>query len=597
MTEAREAPRRPDVVIIALAVAVGLTRLLALSEEMWEWDEALFTAAVRDYDVAQHQPHPPGFPLFIALARFVRPFTPSDFHALQVVNTIAAMFIFPLGYLLGRVIGFARRSAIFAALLLAFLPNVWYFGGTANSDISALIAVMLAISFLFLGRDRDRFYIAGCLLMGVAVSFRPQCALIGLYPWLEASWPRLRTRPRQIVAGALGSLAVAAAAYSGAALASASWDAYLASVEHQSQWVYNVDSFKNPTRPPLLECFRIYAVDPSRAGKVSIAIAVLAAIGLLRGRRPALRTALTFGPFLIFAGFMLGLPGAGRLSLGFMPLPALLATEGALVIGEMVRGLARRVASGLGERVAGVVQAVIVLVLVGRCIQWTLPALNEVRDDIPPTVEVMHWIHANLDRRHVTLYVEGGLWPFARYYLQGYRWQTIDDRFATHRVKEKRNAWIVRPGVVSGENDIEFRRHRGRIWNLSAHRYFEASVEPVSASVTFTDGWYWPETLGEEMWRWMGAKGRALLPGIAGRGEFLLRMTSMTERPVVTIRLNGAILDRFIPPNREFERRYVIDSRRETEDVLIEVSRTEKAPGDPRDLGLMLRGYGWRAVE
>ena len=53
---------------------------------MWDWDEALFCLGMRSYDVTNHHPHPPGFPVFIATAKLLRLIIPSDFRALQVIN-------------------------------------------------------------------------------------------------------------------------------------------------------------------------------------------------------------------------------------------------------------------------------------------------------------------------------------------------------------------------------------------------------------------------------------------------------------------------------------------------------------------------------
>src|SRR5215813_12646957 len=85
-----------------------------------ERDEMLFCLGMRAYDVAQHHPHPPGFPLFIGLGRAVRLLGLDDFHALQVVVTLAAMLLFPALLMLGRELGLRADTAMAAAALCAF---------------------------------------------------------------------------------------------------------------------------------------------------------------------------------------------------------------------------------------------------------------------------------------------------------------------------------------------------------------------------------------------------------------------------------------------------------------------------------------------
>src|ERR1041384_6260763 len=104
---------------------VALTRILLASRSLWDWDEALFSYAVIDYDVAQHHPHPPGFPLYIVLARFVRLFVGSEFRALQIVCVAGAIALFPLMLALGREMRMPFATAFASASLLVFFPNVW----------------------------------------------------------------------------------------------------------------------------------------------------------------------------------------------------------------------------------------------------------------------------------------------------------------------------------------------------------------------------------------------------------------------------------------------------------------------------------------
>src|SRR5262245_65829314 len=94
-------------VVIATAVIVAAMRVLARGHSMWDWDEGLFSLGVRDYDGAQHHPHPPGYPLFIAAAKLVRLFVHSDFLALQIVVLLGAAALFPVFFFFARVARFA----------------------------------------------------------------------------------------------------------------------------------------------------------------------------------------------------------------------------------------------------------------------------------------------------------------------------------------------------------------------------------------------------------------------------------------------------------------------------------------------------------
>jgi len=100
------------------AVVVALTRVWARSRSLWDWDEALFSIAVGNYDVVLHHPHPPGFPLYIALAKFIRFFVHSDFQALQAITTIAAVTLFPLLFWLARELHFPFRTAFLGSRFL-----------------------------------------------------------------------------------------------------------------------------------------------------------------------------------------------------------------------------------------------------------------------------------------------------------------------------------------------------------------------------------------------------------------------------------------------------------------------------------------------
>lgn len=570
--------------------------MYALSKTLWDWDEALFASALRDFDVTQHHPHPPGFPLFVALAHVTRLFTASDFRAYQAVTLIAAIALFPLTFALARSLRMSFAESYTAALLLCFLPNVWYYGGTAFSDISALSMMIGSAAALFESRSGNRrLYFLGALLLGAAMAFRPQNALIGMYPFLAASWPRLRERKLDVVLGATGVVAVVVAAYGAAAFASQSPANYIGAVRAHQQYVTAIDSFRNPGRPPLYEVFKIYIVHPFEAKRLSLVLWAVAAIGFLRLRRAGVEATLTFGPFLVFAWVMLDILGAGRLSMGFMPLLALLIAEGISFLSSVL--------SFRRSRVQGVLHAALTLALVVNLIIWTLPALREVRSSDSPTVAATSWVQQHLQPDRITLYVHGSMGPFTEYSLKNYRQQFVEDNFSVDDVGDTRNAWLITEGATAFEEGVNFRRPHGRIWDLVRRRYFEVSVRPLSSAVTFGEGWYGEESSDTAVWRWMGRKSVTRLAPVGERGalrmKFYVPLDGLSKPPVVTVSFNGVVLERFTAATADVDKRWTVTSRQgqgQPNELIVETDEVVKPPGDPRELGLELLSLAWRAA-
>jgi hypothetical protein len=596
MTALEPLTSRQRRIFLALTIAVALTRLLALSHSIWDWDEALFCMALHDYDVSAHHPHPPGFPTFIFLARVFRFFMTKDFHALRAVSVLAAMSLFPALFALARELRYSFRAAILAALLFCFLPNVWFYGGTAFSDIAAVAVLVAAVAATLHGRESRRWYFIGSLLIGLSVTFRPQNAAMALYPWLLASWPRFRARRFDPVIAAVLSLLVAAICYGGAAAATGSWRAYKDAVDAHRKYVMAVDGWQNPGRTPPLQLIPLIAVDPYEGKRLSYVIAGFAAFALIAGavrrdRRP-FEVVLIFGPFLVMALVLLNPAAAGRLSIGYLPMHALLASLGIETATTLVTF--RR------ARVAAWAHAIVVVAIAGYGVHFIWRGLREVRKFDSPPIEAMRWLTRNVPKKTGFIYVQGGLDPFADYLLQGWNVERVGDLPVGILDPRGGRAWYVADGMSGDAAAINFRRPRRRLWSIFLQRYFEVSIRKVTGGVMYLDGWYDEESSGDGSWRWMMERGELSLPALGKRGEVRLSFyvpLDSEPTPLVTVTVDGKPLDAFRPNVSEFERVYTIDSPLGHPLHLgLAVDRTVQPPHDPRRLGLRLNAFSWKPV-
>lgn len=572
------------------AVLVAASRVWALSQTLWDWDEAQFAMGIRELDVAGHRPHPLGFPVFMGLAKFVRLFTATEFGALQTVTFIGACALFPLAFLLARELRFPFATAACGALLFTFLPNVWFYGGTGFSDISGVAFTIAAAAMLLRGCRDGRAYLLGALLLGLASGMRPQAVMLGAAPFAVASWFQLRSSWRRVVAACAIAAGTVAAAYTVVALSSSSVAGYIQGVRGVGEWVRTVDAYTAPGRPPLSSLPDEYFVRPMGAGRLGIVVSILAALGAIRGlmRREGPRVGLailTFLPFAVFAYLSLDYNSIHRYSTAYLFLWTLLAAHAFAPV----------------WRWPVAAQVTMVLLMSGRYAHWGGVMLTEVRNSDSPT-------HAasTLARKLVPpggrIWIDGSMQPFADYYLHDRELRFPRDR--DELLREARSTeYLLIEGAAAGEETHRFVRPTGRVWDVARRRYFSASLVPVGNFWSFGEGWHWEEQHEEEAFRWMAARSVTLIP--PGTGRARLRLTLAAQdivAPTVEVLLNGRLVDRFVLTPEKTTKEWIVSSRSDTSNVLVIQSSAVMNPKklgiseDVRDLSLRLFSYGWRPV-
>jgi hypothetical protein len=569
---------RQRAMLICVAVVCALTRFLAISRSIWDWDEALFALGMRGYDVTLHHPHPPGFPVYIALAKLVRFLAPSDFRALQTINVIAAMLVFPAVYYFARSLRFRFTISVLAGALFAFFPNVWYFGGGAFSDVPSIVLVLFAAGLLIRGAENRNHYWLGTLLLALSIGIRPQNFLIGLLPGLYATRKR---RVHEVVIAFLIGVLVVGAAFGGAIYATGSYEGYMRAVRDHADYISRVDSWDNPERPPmwrLADRFFIKQYQSVGIGFVATIFVLVSTVGSIRDRsRSMFRAAAAFVPFALFAWAMLDRYSISRFSIGYQPLFALLLADG-------IRRVGRRYAAFAGA-------AFMIAFAV-----YTIPALNVVRSEVAPSLRAAAAVKQYVDPSKDQLFVGHTMSKFVDLVDPGVPYTRVADDRVMPLTTTKR-AWLLAEITETGDAGIVFRRKRGTLWNIARHHYFEIKLQRLNAGAQFVSGWYEPERDAIWEWRWMGGHSTTILPPSSGRTMLRMRLTPpeevIAQGCTVTIKLNGVVLETF-QPRGEMARDYRIAAVPGQPNVLeLAIDKTYFRPEEGRAVGLKLQDLGW----
>lgn len=594
LRELRTAPRtltvREQRFFWVLWGVVALTRLLALSRSALDWDEELFAEGVRNYNVAEHHPHPPGYPLFIALAKLLRLCMHSDFRSLQAVATIAGALLFGALFYLGRELRCSFAVSLGGALLTSVMPTVWYYGGTALSDLPALTASAFAAALLLRAARSPGRWLPAMILVAVTAAIRPQ-SLFVLAAAAAISIAAAQPWKQMMTAIATGA-AIVAVIYVAAAFASDDPPyGFLREIGGTSRYVAVQDSFQNVYRPPLrtlAASFLIHPMSGGYGGLVLFALSLGVAIEGMVRRRVEIAVLLSlFLPTALISWMMLDPTAVNRYALTYVPMYGLLAAVG---IATIARSL-HRFHESAPRWFAATTTAALTLWLA----LWTWPALQVVRSGDSPPVEAMRWVRRNVPQVGPQVYVQSALMQHAGYWLPDYHYVLIArDSEMPARAFDFGNIFVSE-GISSQTGSRHFVRKSARLWEIARKRYFEVSITPLNQMTRFGEGWYDEERDHDVTWRWMGARSATYFPyGRDGVLELSFHVPHdvLPRPPVVTVTWNGQVIDKLLCTAPEYSRQYKLPSRKETRNELV-ITTDQLAlhpnPGDPRSFGLMVR--------
>lgn len=175
--------------LAACAVLFAAGHLFLLPPSLEDVDSYNFALGVREFDVARHQPHPPGYPMYVALGKATTAvFQFADLESpesggLAIWSVIAGTASVYLLFWLFTTFGDDPRRAFWTMILAVATPLLWFTALRPLSDLVGLASALPAQALLaavILGRAGPGALCAGACAAGFAIGLRSQTFVLTL---------------------------------------------------------------------------------------------------------------------------------------------------------------------------------------------------------------------------------------------------------------------------------------------------------------------------------------------------------------------------------------------------------------------------------
>lgn len=169
---------------IALFLFTVLSRLPFFSKYLYHLDSGQFALALDHYDLLLHQPHPPGYFLYVMTGRLVHLLIPDPNTALILPAILFSALAVVAVYHLAREM-YDERVGILATLLAATSPNLWFHGEVALSySADALFSALAGLLCWRAFRGARGSSLSSAAVLALSGGFRQNAPVFLLPLWI-----------------------------------------------------------------------------------------------------------------------------------------------------------------------------------------------------------------------------------------------------------------------------------------------------------------------------------------------------------------------------------------------------------------------------
>jgi hypothetical protein len=156
--------------VAALALIGGLSRLPFVTSTPINWDAVQFALALDRLDLHLHQPHAPGYLLYVMSGRAVNLLVGDPSMSLSLLSVLFSGIAVPLFYVLCRQIFEDVPTAVCATLLMLGSPPTLYYGATGLTYVPEMaLAIAVAWAAWNLRSENSKREVRYAVLLGLAL--------------------------------------------------------------------------------------------------------------------------------------------------------------------------------------------------------------------------------------------------------------------------------------------------------------------------------------------------------------------------------------------------------------------------------------------
>lgn len=147
-------------------------------------DSVGFALAFKNYDIAIHQPQPPGYILYVALGKVVNVVFNDPNSSMIFISILFSILTVVFIYFLAKQM-YSRKFALIASITLVFNPIFWFYGEISAIYMSeAFFATLIAYTSYQVLKGDNRFFYVSAIVLGIAGGFRQNLVFFMLPLWL-----------------------------------------------------------------------------------------------------------------------------------------------------------------------------------------------------------------------------------------------------------------------------------------------------------------------------------------------------------------------------------------------------------------------------